>query len=100
MRVYCVRSAMIESPKCIPIYIVKLSDAAVIDIMTRLIETDIAPLTLSFFNCSLFCNFLLADLQLPALKRYQFQYKLFAGLVLLTSNHMFVSGSFGDKSLS
>ena len=61
MRVYCVRSAMTESPKCIPIYIAKLSDAAVIDIMTRLIETDIAPLT-SFFNCSLFCNFLLVDL--------------------------------------
>ena len=33
MRVYCVRyTAMIESPKCIPIYIAKLSDAAVIDI--------------------------------------------------------------------
>ena len=62
MRVYCVRSAMIESPKCTPIYIAKLSDAAVIDIMTRLTETDIAPLTLSLFNCLLFCNFLLADL--------------------------------------
>ena len=62
MRVYCVRSAMIESPKCIQIYIAKLSDATVIDIMTRLIEADIAPLTLPFFNCSLFCNFLLADL--------------------------------------
>ena len=61
-------------------------------LITRLIEIDIAHLTVLSCNCPL------ADLQLSALKRYQFQYKDFVGLLWLTSNHMFVSGDFGDKS--
>ena len=44
-------------------------------LITRLIEIDIAHLTV------LSCNYPLADLQLSALKRYQFQYKDFVGLL-------------------
>ena len=69
-------------------------------IITRLIVIDITPLTMVFCSCPLFCNYPLADLQLSAVKRYYFQYKVFVGLVLLTSNYMFHSGNFRDKSTS
>ena len=72
----------------------------VTQIITRLIEIDIAPLTVLFCNYSLFRHCPLADLWLHALKRYQFQYNFFVGLVWLTSNYMSVSGDFGDKSHS
>ena len=65
-------------------------------IITRLIEIEIAPLTVLFCNYRLFCNCPLADLQLPVLKRYQFQYKVFVDLMWWTSNHMFVLGDFWD----
>ena len=42
----------------------------------------------------------LADLWLPAVKRYQFQHKVFVALVCLNSNHMFGSSTFWDKSPS
>ena len=60
-------------------------------LITRLIVIDIAPLTLLFYNIPL------ADLWLPAVKRYYFQYKLFLGFVWLTSNHIFGSGDFWHK---
>ena len=65
-----------------------------------MIEIDIVLLTVLFCNCLLFSNRPLADLQLPALKRYQVQYKVFVGLVWLTSNDMFGSSNFWDKSPS
>ena len=62
--------------------------------ITRSIVIDISPLTVLICNCKL------ADLYMPAVKRYQFQYKVFVGLVWLTSNHMFGLGDLMDKSLS
>ena len=66
-------------------------------LITRLIIINTAPWTKLFCNCRLFCNCPLADLHLPAVKRYQFQYKVFVGSVWLTSNHMFGSGIYWDK---
>ena len=63
-------------------------------IITRLIVISIAPLT------ELFCNCRLTDLLLPAVKRYQFQYKVFVGLLWLTSKNKVGSGDFWDKSPS
>ena len=51
-------------------------------------------------STELFCNYPLSDLQLPCVKRYYLQYKVFVGLVWLTSNHMFGWDNFGDKSPS
>ena len=48
-------------------------------------------------NYPLFCNCPLADLGFPAVKRYFFQYKVFVGLVRLTSSHLFSSGDFWDE---
>ena len=61
-------------------------------LITRLIETDIAPLIVLFCNCPLFCK-------CPLLKDISF-ITVFVGLVWLTSNHMVVSGNFWDKSPS
>ena len=58
---------------------------------TQLVVIEIAPLTL------VFCNWALVDL--PAVKRYQFQYKVFVGLVWLTSNHILSSRNFWYKFL-
>ena len=56
-----------------------------------LIVINIAPLTELFPNCLLFCDYPLADFQLPA---------MFVGLLWLTSNHMYGSGYFEYKSPS
>ena len=56
-------------------------------LITRLVVLDIALLMVLFCDCPLICNSL-------------FHYKVFVGLVWLTSNLMFGLGNFLDKSLS
>ena len=66
----------------------------IISIITRMFAINIARLT------ELLSNFPLSDLQLPAVKKYKFQYKGFVGLMWLTSYHMLGSGDSCDKSPS
>ena len=48
-------------------------------------------------HCNHHCTVNGIILQFPAVKKYYFQYKVFVGLVWLTSNHIFGSGDFWDK---
>ena len=73
----------------------------IITIIIRLIVNDIAPLTMLFLIILCFAIALSLIYKFPLSKDISFiQYKVLIGLVWLTSNHMFGSGNFWDKSPS